>query len=82
MACDRVRPDDEPDPILTEQELTEARRHWAELAREDGWEPAALCHCLEPDLIPLGGGDGYYLVNMCDRCKRKVLVPPPRALQA
>lgn len=51
----------------------EERQHWAELARAAGWHVGELCHCEQPDLQALVGGDGWYAVNMCATCRRKVL---------
>lgn len=55
-------------PRMTEEE----HRHWAERALADGWDVARLCHCDQPDLRDLVGGDGYYAADMCARCRRKV----------
>lgn len=63
---------DQPNPVLGD--------HWAELALAQGWDVSRLCHCAEPDLLALVGGDGWYANNMCGNCRRKVIVhlTPPQ----
>ncbi len=68
---------DSRDPVL------DARRHWAELALDAGWDVGRLCHCHDPEPLALVGSDGWYAANMCGRCRRKLfLALRPDALRA
>lgn len=39
---------------------------------EDGWHPEKNCECERQDLVYVGG-DGYYLHNMCNICRRRIV---------
>jgi hypothetical protein len=76
MARWQLRPQDGKDPVLSAQPTDSGLQHWAELALEDGWDVAAICHCPDPDLQALVRGEQWYAVNMCGRCRRKVIITP------
>jgi hypothetical protein len=37
-----------------------------------GWLPRETCECDEPEVGALVGGDRFYMVDVCLRCRRRL----------
>ena len=60
-------------PRMTEDEREELRHR----QERDGWRPREECECEEPEPGSLAGGDGYYITEVCLRCRRRLHFDEP-----